>query len=211
MNSEIPKQFLVLAGIPVIMHSIRAFIQVDPQMKVVVALPENYFTYWQDLCEKYRFHQSHALSRGGETRFHSVRNALAHIPDDTLVAIHDAVRPLVSRKTIEEGYRNALTFGNAVPAIPVSESIRWTEGDKNQPVSRENLKIIQTPQVFDAGLIKRAYQRLASEDFTDDAGVLEAMGESIHLYEGNRENIKITHPDELVIAEALMNQTHAGG
>ena len=213
MNSDVPKQFLLLAGLPIIMHSIKAFTDFDPEIQVVVALPENYFSFWIDQCEKFNFTTRHKLSKGGVSRFHSVKNALEHIPDNTIVAIHDAVRPLVSGKTIETGFRNALTFGNAVPVIPVNESIRWTDGLKNQQVDREKLRIIQTPQVFDAGLIKKAYQRVTSDDFSDDASVVEAMGEPIHLFEGNRENIKITHPCELAIAGALFalsTQTQPG-
>jgi 2-C-methyl-D-erythritol 4-phosphate cytidylyltransferase len=208
MNSDIPKQFLMLANLPVILHSIFAFTKFDPSVQVVIALPGNYFTFWNDICEKHFFKYPHTLSKGGETRFHTVKRALTLIPDDRIVAIHDAVRPLVSESTIERGYRDALTFGNAVPVIPVSESIRWSEGGKNQSVDREHLRIVQTPQVFDASLIKRAYNRVTNDSFTDDASVLEAMGETIHLFEGNRENIKITNPDDMMIAEALMK--HSG-
>lgn len=203
MNSDVPKQFLLLSGVPLIMHSIKAFTDFDPDIQIVVALPEAYFSFWIDQCGKFGFSVKHKLSKGGETRFKTVKAALEYIPDNMLVAIHDAVRPLVSRKTIETGFRDALTFGNAIPAVPVNESIRWTDGKKNRQIERNNLRIIQTPQVFDATLIKKAYQRVSSDNFTDDASVIEAMGEPIHLFEGNRENIKITHPDELVIAGAL--------
>jgi 2-C-methyl-D-erythritol 4-phosphate cytidylyltransferase len=206
MNSETPKQFISIAGLPVIMHTINAFIRFDNTIHVVVVLPEFYFSYWKELCREHHFSYPHILAKGGETRFHSVKNGLASVPDDNVVAIHDAVRPLVSQKTIEEGFRNVLRFGNAIPVIPVNESMRWREGMKNQPVNRENLVIIQTPQVFEASLIKRAYNRVSSESYTDDATVLEAMGETIHLYEGNRENIKITHPDDLLISEILLKQ-----
>jgi len=206
MNSDIPKQFLELAGLPVILHSIYSFIKFDPSLELVIALPVNYFSYWHDLCEKYSFTYAHSLAEGGETRFLTVKKALALIPDDRIVAIHDAVRPLVSYNTIETGYRDALTFGNAIPVIPVNESIRWSEGKKNQTVDREHLRIVQTPQVFESSLIKRAYNRITDDSFTDDASVLEAMGETIRLFEGNRENIKITHPDDLLIAQALMKQ-----
>ena len=135
-----------------------------------------------------------------------MKKALTLIPDDRIVAIHDAVRPLVSNNTIERGYRDALTFGNAIPVIPVNESIRWSEGKKNQTIDRENLRIVQTPQVFESSLIKRAYNRVTKDSFTDDASVLEAMGETIHLFEGNRENIKITHPNDLLIAHVLLKQ-----
>ena len=130
MNSNIPKQFLVFAQLPVILHSIYSFIKFDPSLQLVIALPENYFSYWQDLCEKYSFTYAHSLTKGGDTRFQTVKNALTLIPDDRIVAIHDAVRPLVSHDTIERGYRDALTFGNAIPVIPVIESVRWSEGKK---------------------------------------------------------------------------------
>ena len=204
MNSDTPKQFLVVGNLPVILHSINAFITFDPSVQVVVALPEDYFSYWKELCEKYSFTTPHALSKGGETRSQTVKRALTLIPDDNIVAIHDAVRPVVSVRTIEQGYRDALTFGNAVPAIPVNDSVRWTEGKKNTPVDRGHLRIVQTPQVFESSLIKRAYGRISGEEFTDDASVLEAMGETIHLYEGDHENIKITNPGDLIIAEALL-------
>ena len=206
MNSDVPKQFLEFAGLPVILHSIYSFIKFDPSLQLVIALPENYFSYWLNLCEKYSFTYAHSLAKGGETRFQTVKNGLTLIPDDQIVAIHDAVRPLVSHNTIERGYRDALTFGNAIPVIAVNESIRWSEGKNNQTVDRKNLRIVQTPQVFEASLIKRAYNRIANDAFTDDASVLEAMGETIHLFEGNRENIKITHADDLLIAKALIKQ-----
>jgi 2-C-methyl-D-erythritol 4-phosphate cytidylyltransferase len=206
MNSNIPKQFLVFAQLPVILHSIYSFIKFDPTLQLVIALPENYFSYWQDLCEKYSFTYAHSLTKGGDTRFQTVKNALTQIPDDRIIAIHDAVRPLVSHDTIERGYRDAVTFGNAIPVIPVNESVRWSEGKKNQAVDREHLRIVQTPQVFEASLIKRAYNRISNDSFTDDASILESMGETIHLFEGNRENIKITHADDLVIAQALMKK-----
>jgi 2-C-methyl-D-erythritol 4-phosphate cytidylyltransferase len=206
MNSDIPKQFLELLKLPVILHSIYSFIKFDTSLQMVIALPENYFSYWHDLCEKYSFTYPHLLAKGGETRFHTVKNALTLIPDDRIVAIHDAVRPLVSNNTIEKGYRDALTFGNAIPVISVNESIRWSEGNKNQTVDREHLRIVQTPQIFESSLIKRAYNRITDDSFTDDASVLEAMGETIHLFEGNRENIKITFADDLMIAQALIKQ-----
>jgi 2-C-methyl-D-erythritol 4-phosphate cytidylyltransferase len=209
MNSDIPKQFLDLEGQPVILRSIHAFLEFDPAIKLTVVLPESHFQTWKEICSKYSFSHPYLLAKGGETRFHSVKSGLAMIPDDDVVAIHDAVRPLVSLATIDKGFRDALAFGNAVPVVTVNESVRWKEGPGNHPVDREHLRIVQTPQVFDASLIKRAYQRIAGHDaggFTDDASVLEAMGVPIHLYEGHRENIKITHPDDLAIAKALLTK-----
>jgi 2-C-methyl-D-erythritol 4-phosphate cytidylyltransferase len=204
MMNAVPKQFLPVASIPVIFYTIEAFIKYDPAIELVIALPEELTQYWKDLCERMNFHREHILSKGGETRFLTVKNALSYINDERVVAIHDAVRPFVSQQTIDQGFRDALTFGNAIPVIPVNESIRWSEGRKNQQIDRNHLRIVQTPQVFEASLIKRAYQRVTREIFTDDASVVEAMGETIHLFEGNRENIKITYPHELLFAEAMI-------
>ena len=204
MKSDIPKQFMPVSGIPLILHTIGKFLTHYPGIELIIALPENHFQYWNELCEKYNFHRAHSLSKGGETRFQTVKNALTLVHDDRIVAIHDAVRPLVSEQTIDQGFRDAFTFGNAIPVVTFNESVRWSEGRKNRPIDRKYLRIVQTPQIFEAGLIKRAYQRVNNEIFTDDASVLEAIGESIHLYEGNRENIKITFPFELSFAETLM-------
>ena len=204
MESNIPKQFLILSGIPVIFHSIYRFFQFDPRIQLVVALPEQYFSLWQGLCKKLEFNHDHLLTKGGQTRYDTVKNALLFIPDNHLVAIHDAVRPLVSKTTIERGFLDALTFGNAIPSVPVSESVRWIDKSKNRPVNREHLRNIQTPQIFKASLIKTAYLQINNNSFTDDAGVLEAMGETIHLFEGNGENIKITYPTDLQFAESMM-------
>jgi 2-C-methyl-D-erythritol 4-phosphate cytidylyltransferase len=204
MQSDTPKQFLLVGGLPIIFHTFEAFINYDPSIEIVIALPEHLFEGWKELGEKLNFHHEHILSKGGETRFQTVKNALSYIDDDRIVAIHDAVRPFVSRQTIDQGFRDALTFGNAIPVITVNESVRWVDGKKNQPIDRDRLRIVQTPQIFEASMIKRAYQRVNREIFTDDASVVEAMGETIHLFEGNRENIKITYPYELQLAEVLI-------
>jgi 2-C-methyl-D-erythritol 4-phosphate cytidylyltransferase len=206
MHSDVPKQFLMLGALPVIFHSVNAFLRFDAAIQVVIGLPEDLFSPWEELCRKHSFTAAHTLSKGGKTRFETVKHALALVDDDRVVAIHDAVRPLVSAETIDRGFRDVLAFGNAVPVMPVSESLRWSEGKKNHAVDRDHLRIVQTPQVFDAALIKRAYARLREGAFTDDASVLEAMGETIHLYEGNRENIKITFETDLLVAQALVNR-----
>ena len=209
MNNDIPKQFLDLDGKPVILRSIYTFLAYDPAIKLTVVLPETHVLHWKEMCSACSFSHPHTLVTGGETRFHSVKNGLAAVPDDDVVAIHDAVRPLVSLDTIDKGFRDAIAFGNAVPVVTVNESVRWKEGPGNHPIDREHLRIVQTPQVFDASLIKRAYLRIAAHDagiFTDDATVLEAMGVPIHLYDGNRENIKITIPEDLSVATALLKK-----
>lgn len=204
MNSDIPKQFLLLNGLPVLMHSVNAFRKFDPFVQIVIALPHASYSLWGTLCLKYNFQVKHELTPGGETRVQSVKNALALVPGTGYTAIHDGVRPLVSEETIRKAFYEAELFGNAVPVIPVNESVRKAEGTSNMPVPRDTLYIVQTPQVFKTGLIKKAYSLLETDDFTDDATILETTGEKIHLFAGNRENIKITYPDDLLVAEVLL-------
>ena len=204
MNQDIPKQFLLLGGLPVLMHSVNAFRKFDASVQIVIALPRAFYSLWETLCRKYNFQAKHECIQGGETRVQSVKNALALIPDTGYTAIHDGVRPLVSEETIRKAFYEAELFGNAVPVIPVNESVRKTEGTSNMPVPRDTLYMVQTPQVFKTGLIKKAYSLIEKDDFTDDATILETTGEKIHLFEGNRENIKITYPNDLLLAEALL-------
>jgi 2-C-methyl-D-erythritol 4-phosphate cytidylyltransferase len=204
MNPDIPKQFLPLNGLPVLMHTINAFRRSDPSAQIIIALPEAYYSFWNTLCLKYNFLTIHEITRGGDTRVRSVKNALELVSYQAFTAIHDGVRPLVSDQTIRRAFEEAERFGNAVPVIPVNESVRRTKGRSNMPVSRNTLFIVQTPQVFRTELIKKAYLSLTRDDFTDDATILETIGEKIHLFEGNRENIKITFPNDLLVAEALL-------
>jgi 2-C-methyl-D-erythritol 4-phosphate cytidylyltransferase len=205
MGTDIPKQFLELAGKPVLMHSIERFRSYDETIRIIVVIPESQFVFWDSLKEKYSFSVYHTLVKGGSSRFFSVKNGLREVEDNSIVAIHDGVRPLVSTDTIERCFRTAMEFGNAIPVINSSDSVRMVTEHGNIPVNRHRLKIIQTPQVFNAGLIKKAYLREFSPEYTDDAMLLETTGEIIHLVEGNRENIKITNPEDLTIAGALFN------
>jgi len=205
MGTEIPKQFLELAGKPVLMHSIERFRRFDNTIGIIVVIPENQFVLWENLREKHSFSVSHTLVKGGSSRFFSVKNGLQEVEDNAIVAIHDGVRPLVSTNTIIRCFRAAEEFGNGIPVINMSDSVRMITEQGNIPVNRHSLRIIQTPQVFNARLIKKAYLRDFSPEITDDAMLLEKTGEMIHLVEGNRENIKITNPEDLVIAGALIN------
>lgn len=206
MKNNIPKQFLEINSSPVLMHTFDAFLCYDPQIEFILVLPKNQTEFWNLLCEKHKFELEHKIAFGGETRFDSVKNGLELIPDEGIVFIHDGVRPLVSEKTIENCFETALDKGNALPVIPVSESVRMVEGSENFPVDRSKYFLVQTPQTFKTQLIKNAYQRANSKSFTDDATVLESTGEIIHLVEGNRENIKITFPEDLVYAEILLTR-----
>jgi 2-C-methyl-D-erythritol 4-phosphate cytidylyltransferase len=205
MGTEIPKQFLELAGKPILMHTIEKFWAFSKSIRIIIVLPENQFGLWEELEKKYSFSVPHTIVPGGSSRFVSVKNGLQEVEDNGLVAIHDGVRPLVSIDTIKRCFSDAEKFGNSIPVINPSDSLRMITEQGNMPVNRHYLRIIQTPQVFDSKLIKKAYIQDFSPDFTDDATLLEKTGESIHLVEGNRENIKITNPEDLIIAEALFH------
>jgi len=205
MNSEIPKQFLELNGFPVIMHTIKCFIHYDPNIEVRIVLPKNQVEFWKELCQKHNFAIDHSIMFGGEKRFDSVKNGLEGINRQSLVAIHDAVRPLVSRNTISRCFEAAGKYGSAIPVINVHETIRKVENNISYTVDRNNYKLVQTPQVFKAELLLKAYQQPYSDKFTDDASVVESSGHEITLVDGNRENIKITTPDDLIIANAFLS------
>ncbi len=204
MNSSVPKQFIELCGKPILMHTIQKFIDTISDIHVVLVLSSKYKTDWESICKKYNFNHNIHLVEGGETRFHSVKNGLAHVPDDCVVGIHDAARPLVSAETISKTFEIAEKFGNASPAVPLNDSMRYLKGKENCAVDRTHYSIIQTPQCFHSDLIKKAFLKAYKPEFTDDATVLESFGEKINLVEGNRENIKITTPQDLLIAETLM-------
>jgi len=205
MGTDIPKQFLELAGKPVLMHTIERFRAFDNTIGIIVVIPENQFALWESLKEKHSFTDSHTLVKGGSSRFFSVKNGLQKVDDDAIVAIHDGVRPLVSTDTIIRCFRAAAEFGSAIPVINLPDSVRKITENGNIPVNRNSLRIIQTPQVFNARLIKKAYLQDFNPETTDDAMLLEKTGEMIHLVAGNRENIKITNPEDLAIAGALIS------
>lgn len=204
MGAEIAKQFLELAGRPVLMHTIERFKAFNEAIEIITVLPENQLRFWIDLQKKHSFPILHTLVKGGSNRFYSVRNGLRFVNAPGLVAIHDGVRPFVSIDTIKRCFETAEKLGNAVPAISPSESLRIVNGQGSLAINRFSVKQIQTPQVFNAALIINAYKQEYTPDFTDDATVLEKTGEKINLIEGNRENIKITNPEDLLISKALL-------
>ena len=205
MGAEVPKQFLLLAGKPVLMHTITQFFFFDSSISIVLVLPEAYLHRWQQLCEEYQFAVPHCVVVGGETRFQSVKNALSNLPSTELIAVHDGVRPLVSQNVIARCFAVATQYGSAVPAIPVVDSLRRKEENTTCNISRENLFAVQTPQVFCADWLLQAYEKPYNSTYTDDASVVEAAGFSIQLTEGNRENNKITTLLDLQIAEFLLS------
>ena len=205
MGGDIPKQFLPIGGKPILMHTIDRFLQYDASMQVVLVLPESQQDYWRTLCQQYHFSQPYALANGGETRFHSVKNGLAKVsPDATLIGVHDGVRPFVSLDTIRATYEEAARSEAVVPVIDVVETVRHLINPQvSETVPRSDYKLVQTPQVFSATLLRQAYAQPYTDFFTDDASVVERFGHPVTLVPGNRENIKITTPFDLTIAEAL--------
>ncbi|WP_114940262.1 2-C-methyl-D-erythritol 4-phosphate cytidylyltransferase [Mucilaginibacter endophyticus] len=207
MQSNLPKQFLLLNGKPVLMHTIEAFEQSAFKPGIILVLPEAYHTYWQQLIEEYSFTIPHRLVTGGETRFHSVKNGLSIITDtEALVAIQDAVRPLVSPLIIDNAYRCAAEHGTAVVAVKSRDSIRQVRDDKSVSLIRDEIYLVQTPQTFKASLLRKAYEQPFNSTFTDDASVVEQYGAEIKLTEGDHSNIKITFPEDIAIAELLLNK-----
>ena len=203
MGPGIPKQFLEISGKPVLMRTIERFRSFDQSIIIILVIPADQYGYWEELCRKYSFRVPHTIVAGGPTRFDSVRNGLEKIGEKCLVAIHDGVRPNVSSGTIKRCFDTAGKFGNAVPVVEPADSVRIITEQGNMPVKRHDLRIVQTPQVFDSELIKKAYLQEYNPDFTDDATLLEKTGETINLVEGNRENLKITNRGDIEIAETL--------
>lgn len=208
MGGDIPKQFLPIGGKPVLMRTIEVFRQAFPDIHVIIVLPVSQQEYWQQLCREYAFGVPFQIADGGETRFHSVSNGLKLIPTGTdgIVGVHDGVRPFVSVETIRRCYDEAITFGAVVPVVPVVETVRQLCGDGTSvTVPRDDYKLVQTPQTFRISLLKEAYQQPYTSFFTDDASVVEALGEPVHLVEGNRENIKITTPADIRFVNGLLS------
>ena len=203
MGSDIPKQFLPIGGKPVLMRTLERFREYSPTLQIILVLPKAQQEYWQQLCRQYGFTVDYQLADGGETRFHSVQHGLALIPDDAegVVGVHDGVRPFPSIDVIRNCYETARTAKAVIPVVPVVETLRHvTEGTK----PRGDYRLVQTPQTFDIQLLKAANRQPYHDGFTDDASVVEAFGFDITLVEGNRENIKITTPYDLKIAEVLI-------
>ena len=205
MGSDIPKQFLPIAGKPVLMRTLERFREYSADLQIILVLPEAQQDYWQELCRQYGFQVEYQLANGGQTRFHSVQNGLALVPDDAegVVGVHDGVRPFPSIEVIRNCYSTARTAKAVIPVIPVVETVRHLEGKGSVTVPRGDYRLVQTPQTFEIQLLKAANRQPYNDGFTDDASVVESYGHEITLGEGNRENIKITTPYDIVVAEAL--------
>ena len=227
MGSDIPKQFLPIGGKPVLMRTLERFREYDADLQIILVLPKAQQDYWHQLCEEYHFDVAYTLANGGQTRFHSVQNGLAKVPDDAegVVGVHDGVRPFPSIEVIRNCYETAHTAKAVIPVIPVVETLRHissngqtrTDTDnkeseivrkvrcqkESRTVPRDEYRLVQTPQTFDIQLLKAANRQPYNDGFTDDASVVESYGHQITLVEGNRENIKITTPYDLRIGEVL--------
>jgi len=206
IKSALPKQFIEVAGKPVLLHTLEAFIRYSQKISLILVLPHDDVEIWESIAKKFAFSFPVTLAMGGETRFQSVKNGLAKIPGDGLVAIHDGVRPLVSEDIIGASFRLAAIHHCAVASVRLKESLRVTDQDRTAAVDRSRYRLIQTPQTFAVGLIREAYEMKEDLSLTDDASVAERAGHPVSLFEGSYENIKITTPEDLLIATALLNQ-----
>lgn len=206
MGGEVPKQFLPVGGLPLLMRTMLRFREYSPDLQIILVLPKAQQEYWKNLCAAHQFSLPYLLADGGKTRFHSVQNGLALIPDDAegVVGVHDGVRPFVSVDVISRCFETARTHRAVIPVVPVVESLRRVGEAGSTTVPRDEYRLVQTPQVFDIQLLKAANRQPYRDIFTDDASVVEAYGQQVTMVEGNRENIKITTPFDLTIAEAML-------
>ncbi|TDE12722.1 2-C-methyl-D-erythritol 4-phosphate cytidylyltransferase [Dyadobacter psychrotolerans] len=206
MKSNIPKQFIAVNGLPILMHTINAFKSYSSNIFINVVLPKEQLTSWKELCMEYGFETDHQLVVGGETRFDSVKNGLGHISgEEGLVAVHDGVRPVISTEIIKNSFTTALISGTAVTAVAMKDSLRQISAEgKNTALDRSSYRLVQTPQTFRLDWMRTAFSQSYQPTFTDCASVLESAGYSIHLIEGAYENIKITTPEDLRWAEIYL-------
>lgn len=205
MGLDYPKQFWLLAGEPLLMHTVKRFFNFDRAMLLVLVLPEGQIDTWQQLCKEHNFAISHQIVVGGPTRYESVRNGLAIVPGECIVGIHDGVRPFVHEAVLKRCYETARQTGSAIPVIEVNETLRQIVGHSSIWADRSKYRLVQTPQVFRADMIKPGYAQPHCETFTDDAAVYESLGHSVTLVEGNRENIKLTNREDLILAGYYMS------
>lgn len=204
MQSQTPKQFMLLHGKPLLMHTINCFTKAYNNIRIILVLPSDHFDTWRQLCKEFSFEVPLEIVAGGYTRFQSVRNGLAQISNDELVAVHDGARPIVSTEVIKEAFECAEANGSGVAAVPLKESIREGSQANSKAKDRRNFYLIQTPQVFKSEILKSAFLQEEKDTFTDEASVVESMGQSIMLSDGDYRNIKVTTAEDIIVAEALM-------
>ena len=205
MGGDTPKQFISVGGKPLLRHTIEKFLSLSFPVGIIVVVNQEKKEYWKKYCQDYDFMDRYAIPSGGITRFHSVQNALQYLPDDSVVAVHDGVRPFVTTEFLEEMFRQGEELGNAIPAIAPVETVREVSDLESYVLKRDDIRLIQTPQVFRSEVIKAAYKLPYDPKFTDDASVAEAAGFRINLVDGLRYNIKITTPEDLEIAKLWLD------
>ena len=205
MQNNTPKQFLLLGGKPVLLHTLEAFHHYNPAINIILVLPPSQTARWKELKKEHNCRVPHAVAEGGESRFRSVKNGLALVPMEAVVAIHDGVRPFVSPEMLREGFATAMETGSAIATVPLKESVRELLAEGSIAKDRSRYCLVQTPQTFQAGIIKKAYRTPESPQFTDCASVAEADGNKVSLISGSYQNIKITTPEDLLLAEMLIN------
>ncbi len=204
MGGDTPKQFRILGQAPVLVHSINALFSALNPSEIVVVLPEAHINFWKNLASRFDVAE-HKIVEGGSERFHSVKGGVEALSEGVdIIAVHDGVRPLCTQEMLKRCLECASKFGSAVPVVPISDSVRVIDGEESKAISRASLRAVQTPQIFDSLLLRRAYRQEFSVDLTDDASVVEAMGERVELCEGEKRNIKITTSEDLIYAEMIL-------
>lgn len=205
MGAELPKQFLEIQGKPILAHTLERMHAFDPKLNIIIVLHPEFVDYWIDLTQTLGLTVPHQVVKGGKERFDSVKQGIQAISDETgVVGIHDAVRPLVSKKTFETCFNNARMNGTAIPVVTVNDSLRELHNGESSIADRSNFRLVQTPQCFEISLLRKAFKADYHPSFTDDASVVESLGARLHLVEGNRENIKITTPEDLRLANVYL-------
>lgn len=207
MGATVPKQFLSLAGMPILMHTLEAFYHCSSAIHLIAVLPETQISHWESLCADYQFVVPHTVVKGGSSRSASVFNGLLKVAEAfSLVAVHDGVRPLVPSALINLSFEEAERHGSAVASIPLKDSIRKVDGEDSKAVARNDYRLVQTPQTFRTEWLLEAYQRAGEREFSDDASLVEHSGRSVRLIEGHYRNLKVTTPEDLVMANALLKK-----
>jgi 2-C-methyl-D-erythritol 4-phosphate cytidylyltransferase len=207
MGGPVPKQLMPLKGRPLLCWTIEAFHKYDAAMPIIVVLPEVHIRIWEALCIGHHFYVEHEVVAGGEERFHSVRNGLAAVKGEGVVAVHDGVRPLVSVELIDRCFRAAEEHGAAVPVVPISSSVREMNGEASKPIDRSRLRAVQTPQCFQTSMLRKAFELPYDPAFTDEATLVERIGAKVHLVEGEERNIKVTTPLDLQFTQLMVGGT----
>lgn len=204
MGSETPKQFMLLKGEPVLFHTMRAFHSFDPSVRMIIVLSEEHHQKWKDLCEEHVIYAPHEVVAGGAERYHSVKAGLEQLTEEGIVAIHDGVRPILSRELLQRCFDEAEEHSSAIPVVPLSSSIREIQKDGSRAIDRSQLRMVQTPQCFKVQILRKAFDQPYDEAFTDEATLVERSGVKVHLVEGEEQNLKITTPLDLRMAEGLL-------